>query len=74
MTNAIGVGVKVNKYYSMIREILKDYFECVIGPAMGNRLVLFLSFDQERMQYEKRVEIITRTRNVIHKLETQYGY
>ncbi len=69
MTNAIGVGVKVNKYYSMVREILKDYFECVIGPAMGNRLVLFLSFDQEKMQYEKRVEVITRTRNMIHKLE-----
>ncbi len=61
--------VKVNKYYSMVREILKDYFECVIGPAMGNRLVLFLSFDQEKMQYEKRVEVITRTRNMIHKLE-----
>lgn len=69
MTNAIGVGVKVNKYYGMIREMVKDYFDCAIGPAMGNRLVLFLSFEQEKMQYEKRVEIITRTRNMIHKLE-----
>lgn len=69
MTNAIGVGVRVNKYYSMVREIVKDYFDCVIGPAMGNRLVLFLSFEQEKVRYEERVEIITRTRNMIHKLE-----
>lgn len=70
MTNAIGVGVRVNKYYSMVREIVKDYFDCVIGPAMGNRLVLFLSFEQEKVRYEERVEIITRTRNMIHKLES----
>lgn len=69
MTNAIGVGVRVSKYYAMIREILKDYFDCVIGPVMGNRLVLFLTFEEEKMRYEERVEIITRTRNMIHKLE-----
>lgn len=70
MTNAIGVGVRVSKYYSMLREILKDYFDCVIGPVMGNRIVLFLTYEEERMRYEERVEIITRTRNMIHKLET----
>lgn len=69
MTNAIGVGVRVSKYYSVVREIVKDYFDCVTGPAMGNRLVLFLSFAQEKVRYEERVEIITRTRNMIHKLE-----
>ena len=70
MTNAIGVGVRVSKYYSVVREIVKDYFDCVTGPAMGNRLVLFLSFAQEKVRYEERVEIITRTRNMIHKLES----
>lgn len=69
MTNAIGVSVRVNKSYPMVREIVKDYFDCVTGPAMGNRLVLFLSFEQEKMRYEERVEIITRARNMIHKLE-----
>lgn len=68
-TNAIGVGVRVNKYYTMIREIVKDYFDCIIGPVMGNRLVLFISFLQEKARYEQRVEIITRTRNMIDKLE-----
>lgn len=71
MTNAIGVGVKVNKYYSMAREIIKDYFDCMIGPVMGNRLVLFISFDQEKAGYEERVELITRTRNMVRKLESK---
>lgn len=71
MTNAIGVGVRVNKYYSMVREIVKDYFDCIAGPAMGNRLVLFISYEQEKVRYEERVEIITRTRNMIHKLENR---
>lgn len=70
MTNAIGVGVRVNKCYSMIREIVKDYFDGVTGPAMGNRMVLFQPFEQDKVRYEERVEIITRTRNMIHKLES----
>ena len=69
MTNAIGVSVRVNKYYTMFREVVKDYFECIIGPAMGNRLVLFQPYGLEKMNYEKRVEVITRTRNMIYKLE-----
>lgn len=74
MTNAIGVGVRVSKYYAMIREIIKDYFDCVMGPVMGNRLVLFLSFEEEKMRYEERVEIITRTRNMIYKLENSADF
>ena len=69
LTNAIGVGVRVSKYYSMIREIVKDYFDCVAGPVMGNRMVLFVPLEREKTGYEERVEIITRTRNMIHKLE-----
>lgn len=70
MTNAVGANVRVNKYYSQLRELVKDYFDCITGPIMGNRIVLFVPFDREKARYEERVEIITRARNMIHKLES----
>lgn len=69
MINVVGVNVKISKYYVRIREIIKDYLECIIGPVMGNRIVLFITFDHEKARYEERVEIITRIRNMIYKLE-----
>ena len=69
MTNAVGANVRVNKYYSTLKETVKDYFDCITGPIMGNRIVLFVPFDREKTGYEERVETITRTRNMIHRLE-----
>ena len=69
MTNAVGANVRLNKYYSRLKEIVKDYFDCICGPIMGNRVVLFMPFAHEKARYEERVEIITRTRNMVHKLE-----
>lgn len=70
MTNAVGANVKMNKHYSQLREIVKDYFDCITGPVMGNRVALFVPFAHEKARYEERVEIITRARNMVHKLET----
>lgn len=69
MTGAVGANVRLNKYYSHLRELVKDYFDCITGPIMGNRIVLFIPFEREKTRYEERVEIITRARNLVHKLE-----
>ena len=69
MTNAVGANVRLNKYYTQLRELVKDYFDCITGPVMGNRIVLFVPFEREKTRYEERVEIITRTRNMIYRLE-----
>ena len=61
MTNAVGANVRLNKYYTQLRELVKDYFDCITGPVMGNRIVLFVPFEREKTRYEERVEIITRT-------------
>ena len=36
MTNAVGANVRVNKHYNQLRELVKDYFDCIIGPIMRN--------------------------------------
>ena len=69
MTNAVGAGVRASRRYSMIVETIKDYFSCIVGPLMGNRVVIFVPTQEQKNDYERRVEVLTRTRNLVHQLE-----
>lgn len=71
LSNAVGASVKANKFYSTFREIAQDFFECLVGPIMGNRIVLLVPYEQEKEDYEERVAILTRARNMVHKLENR---
>lgn len=69
LTNAVGASVRASKFYPELREIVKEFFNCVAGPVMGNRVVLLVPHDTGKVDYEERVEILTRTRTMVHKLE-----
>ena len=71
LTNAVGASVKANKFYSTFREIAQGFFECLVGPIMGNRIVLLVPYRNGTETYEERVEIVTRARNMVHKLESR---
>ncbi|MDD7219338.1 MAG: helix-turn-helix domain-containing protein [Clostridia bacterium] len=71
LSNAVGSSVKANKFYSSFREIAKGFFDCVVGPIMGNRIVLLVPYENATESYEDRVEIVTRTRNMVHKFESR---
>lgn len=71
LTNAVGAGVRAEKYYSELRETAKEFFRCLVGPVMGNRVILLVPVEKETVTYEERVHILTRTRNMVHKLESR---
>lgn len=71
LTNAVGASVRASKFYPEFREITKGFFDCLVGPVMGNRIVLLVPHETENVEYEERVEILTRMRNLIHKLESR---
>mgnify|MGYP000579762696 CR=1 FL=1 len=37
---------------------------------MGNRIVLLVPYENAKEDYEDRVAIVTRARNMVHKFET----
>lgn len=69
MTNAVGSSVKAGGFYQKFREIVKGFMDCIVGPVMGNRIILFSSYKAEAMNYEERVLLITKVRSMLHKLE-----
>ena len=71
LTNAVGAGVRAEKNYPELREIAREFFHCLVGPVMGNRVVLMVPSEKDSISYEERVHILTRTRNMVHKLEAR---
>lgn len=71
LTNAVGAGVRAEKYYPQLRETAKEFFRCLVGPVMGNRVVLLVPCEKENVTYEERVHVLTRARNMVYKLESR---
>lgn len=71
LTNAVGISVRAEKFYPQLREIAKEFFHCLVGPVMGNRVVLLVPYEKNFIDYDERVHILTKTRNMVYKLETR---
>ena len=69
LTNEVGARVRAEKFYPELREMVKGYFHCVVGPVMGNQVVLLVPYEKKEVSYEERVRILERTRNMVYKLE-----
>lgn len=69
MTNPIGVAVKAQKFYEELKEIIKEFFSCVIGPVMANKVVVFVVESDLGNEYNERVKIIQYTRDMLNKLK-----
>ena len=68
MTNVVGASVKAQKFYMEFREIVKEYFRAIVGPVMSNKIVIFVPTACSKYEYNERLDVIERARNMIHKL------
>ena len=48
LLNPIGATVKVEKQYQRIREIIKEFFPCIIGTVMANRIIAYMPCAEEK--------------------------
>ena len=73
VTNALGASVKIQSYYQNLREIIKEYFYCIIGSMMANMMIVFVPCDAlvEETEYEERIQLINKTREMIRRLRKQ---
>lgn len=73
LTNAIGTSVKAQSFYQTIRETIKDFFPAVVGAMMGNSVMVMVPLEKEGEEYEQRIEIIERAREMVRKLKKSIG-
>lgn len=68
MTNAVGSSVKMQQHYLEVREYLKEYFNCIVGTVMANKLAVLVPYEREHMDYNERIELIDRTRELVRHM------
>ncbi len=69
LTNAVGTGIRMQSYYKEIREVVKGFFECIMGSMMANRIIIYVPYEKNSLEYNERIEIIEKTRTMIRKLK-----
>lgn len=69
MTNAAGASVRMQNQYREIREIVKEFFpSCSMGALMANKISLFLPAEDPKMEYNERIFLIEKSRELVRKL------
>lgn len=68
MTNAVGSSVKMQQHYQELRECLKEYFNCIVGTVMANKLAVLVTFDKDAMEYNERIELIEKSRELVRRM------
>ena len=71
MLNAVGAGVKVQKHYRDIHEIIKTYFPGIVGNIMANKIAVFMPCEELALDYEQRIEVIEKSRELARKLRAK---
>lgn len=68
LTNPVGISVKAQSFYPVIRESLKDELSCIVGPIMVNKIISFIPSDKPQMDYDDRIMIIEKARYLVRDL------
>lgn len=71
MTNAVGAGVRIQNHYRDIRELIKSYFPGIVGNVMANKIAVFMPCKEESFDYEQRIEMIEKSRELARKLRAK---
>lgn len=69
LSNAVGSSIKAQTFSYTIREIIKEHFECVVGANMINKIVVFVPHQASKIEYQERIGIIEKSRQMLNILE-----
>ncbi len=73
MTNAVGTSIKAQMNYRKIRELVKEEYPCIIGSIMSNKIAVFVPCEHKKPDYNERIDLIEKSRNLARKLKYILG-
>jgi two-component system response regulator YesN len=80
ITNKIGTNIRSQRYYSLLRDAIKESCTCIVGPIMLNRIIVYVPCESDADEYLQRIkalgtaeEIYGRLREVTRSLEFYIG-
>lgn len=74
MENPVGTGIRIQNYYTRIREIVKDHSpQSAVGQIMANKIPVFIPHDAGEPDYNERIRMIDRLRQMTRQLGEKTG-
>ena len=70
--NKIGAGVHTQKKYDEYRSIIKSFCECIVGPIMLNRIIVYVIEDVQTDEYEEKSRAIRLAEMIGNKISKIY--
>lgn len=71
LTNPVGMSMRSQKFYPILRHIVKENFSCQVGAVMANKVIVMVPNDNDGVEYEERIQTIEQARKLLHALEDQ---
>lgn len=68
LTNPVGISVKAQSLYPVIRESLKEELNCIVSPIMVNKIITFIPSAKAQLEYDDRIKIIEKARYLVRDL------
>lgn len=64
------------KLYFHLKDIISAHNRCVVGPRIGNRIIVFVNFEGNAEKIEKRntMDDVRMAAHIIVSMEEQFGY
>lgn len=72
MTNAVGASVRLQNHAREVREVVKSYFPGIVGSVMANKIAIFVPSQNDRFEYNERIELIEKARAMVRKLRQHF--
>lgn len=71
LSNTVGAGIRLQKQYSIFREMVKEDSGGIVGALMANKATILVPEDGGSEDYDKRITKIDCARRMLRKLEQQ---
>ncbi len=69
----LDMDFKLSEVYTTLRGVAKEFFRCIVGPAMANRIILVCPCAEPKNEYYERLHLIEKGRIFTHKIEDRIG-
>ncbi|HEX2925486.1 MAG TPA: helix-turn-helix domain-containing protein [Ruminiclostridium sp.] len=58
MVNRLGMSIKGQSFYPILRDIIKGKCRCFVGPVILNRIIVYVPSQTRKAEYESRLDAI----------------
>ncbi|MCF0133739.1 MAG: response regulator [Blautia sp.] len=73
LVSPVGTTLKMQGAYQEVYAIIKSFFSGFIGAVISSSITIIVPCENARMEYEERIMVIEKMRNMLSELENRTG-